>query len=207
MRRFLALAAVLALAACQPAANTAASNTVADTQLTSPPDSGGAANAAAGSAAGPARQATPPITNPRIYLTEVYARLTREGGWAPPEDMFTPHLQARMADAIRDSNAAGEPGRLDFSPWINGQDAIITQVQISEQPVDQNANRRIVTVRFDNQGQRSTLHFYWERVGDAWLIDNIDSTEGEVQWDLATILKYGWPERTASQATPPQPVG
>ena len=83
--------------------------------------------------------------------------------------------------------SAGEIGRLDFDPWINGQDWTLSGVEVSEAPRE--GDRRIVIARFSNSGTHNVIRFELVEEGGRWLIDDMASTPPDGEgWRLREIL-------------------
>ncbi|WGM38302.1 hypothetical protein [Caulobacter sp. NIBR1757] len=150
--------------------------------------------------AGPASAATR-IDDPKAFIAKAYADLSKgqtESGAGdeavdPPDDIYTPALKKAFDDEDRD--AAGDLGRLDFFFWVNGQDWRLSEVEVSERSVWRRPDRRVVAVSFRNFDQDNSLLFYFQKAGDRWLIDDVESldvVEGEdgYAWVLSLILKY-----------------
>jgi hypothetical protein len=142
-------------------------------------------------AAGAPVSAATVIADPAVFVRQVYDRLARGVSEAPPDDIYSPRLQALWADEARD--AAGEVGRIDFLFWINGQDGTVSHVRIRTAPVEGRADRQIVSVRFRNGARPEALDFYFERLDGAWRLDDVVSLARSDPWTLSVILKYGWP--------------
>lgn len=140
---------------------------------------------------GPACAATV-ITDPAVFVRQVYARLAKGGDYSPPDDIYSARLQALWDDEAHD--AGGEVGRVDFLFWINGQDGRPSQVRVGVRSVEGRADRRIVAVTFRNGSKRQRLQFYFERLRDAWRLDDVVSLAPDDAWTLSLILKYGWME-------------
>lgn len=154
-------------------------------------------------ASGPAAAATR-IEDPKAFITRVYAGLMKgqtdtganlDESVDPPDDIYTPALAKAFAEEKRDSD--GELGRLDFFFWVNGQDWKLKDVEVTERSVWKRPDRRVVAVGFVNFDQENNLLFYFQKVGDRWLIDDVESVdmsdgagaEGSA-WVLSLILKY-----------------
>lgn len=149
------------------------------------------APALAGPAAAAHKPAATVIRNPKAFVQQVYARLIKGGDYQPPEDIYTPRLNALWASMDRD--ARGEVPRVDFLFWINGQDGDITDVQVTDAPVEQRpqGDRTIVVARFRNSGAPQELHFYFERTAAGWKLDDAECVTATSPWTLSVILKYG----------------
>ena len=100
-------------------------------------------------------------------------------------------LNALYEQDAKESEAAGEVGRLDFDPLINGQDYDITDLEIGD--ADIRGDQAGVLVSFANMGTRSKMFILLAREGDRWLIDDVQSSEGEVTYSLHDILSAPYP--------------
>lgn len=133
--------------------------------------------------------ATPSISNPKTFVAEVYRRLATEQLYSPPKDIYTRHLASLWEEMERDAN--GEAGRVDFLFWVNAQDWELKNVVVSAVPVFGRKDRQIITAKFLNAGKRQEIRFYFEKVGNNWLLDDARSA-GKNGWTLSVILKYGF---------------
>ena len=129
---------------------------------------------------------------PPVYVATAYDKLANNGGFNPPDSLYTPRLRALQALDRRE--AGGEVGRVDFFPWTNSQDGTLSDLSIASAFVDGREDRMIVTVNFKNEGRPERVHFYWIKSGGKWLIDDISSDLGE-PWTLSLVYKYGWAMR------------
>jgi hypothetical protein len=126
---------------------------------------------------------------PEVYVASVYDRLSKDQDFDAPEALYTPRLQALWKDMQTD--AGDEVGRVDFFFWTNSQDWKLSGFSFIGQPVEQNANRKIVTARFRNMDRKEVIAFYWEKIDGRWRLDDVQSL-GEDSWTLSVVLKYGW---------------
>lgn len=126
---------------------------------------------------------------PPVYVATVYDRLARGENVEPPDALYTPRLQALWADMQKD--AGGEVGRVDFFPWTNSQDWMLSDLSLTSEVVDGREDRMIVTAKFKNDGQPQVIRSYWEKSGGRWRLDDMQSL-GKEAWTLSVILKYGW---------------
>lgn len=67
--------------------------------------------------------------------------------------------------------AKGEVGRLDFDPFVNGQDWEVAGLHITV--AEQGAGRATGTVSFSNAGQRTVVRHTLVRTSDGWRVDDI----------------------------------
>lgn len=111
---------------------------------------------------------------------------------------YSKRLRDLFALADREGNA-DEVGRLDMDIYTGAQDGELKDIKVAAADVaDAAPPRRIVTARFVNFDQPTVMHFYFERQGDRWFLDDIASEaspgpQGAPAWMLSNILKYGWP--------------
>jgi len=133
------------------------------------------------------------VTDPRAWVASVYARHNepeRQGD--PAEHVYSERLRALFALERRE--AGEELGRLDFDYWSSSQDDSINSVRVTEEEVFQAPDRKVVIANFRNYDQPVTHHFYFERVGGRWFLDDvrhIGGGENDGGWTLSVILKYG----------------
>jgi hypothetical protein len=132
------------------------------------------------------------IRDPRAFVAGIYARLGKNFDFDPPGDIYTPRLSALWTGMEHD--AGDEVGRVDFMFWANAQDGEITDVTVTQVPVEGRPlkDRVIVIARFKNMGQVEELHFYFERAKAGWKLDDVESVTPDNTWTLSVLLKYGW---------------
>ena len=99
-------------------------------------------------------------------------------------------------------DASGHPfDRMDFSWVVNGQDAVITDMEITavdvpirdygDRVVDQ-FPRQIVTASFKNFGDPTVIRYYWVQQRNGWKLDNATGRgEDGMTWTLSLLLEYG----------------
>ncbi len=98
-------------------------------------------------------------------------------------------LQSAGLNALfaKDRVEAGDGiGRIDFDPYVNGQDFELTQLHVAE-PV-YIAGRAVVAVGFANFGQPRDMGFVLVREGDSWKIDDMWAAEADNPYNLKDIL-------------------
>jgi hypothetical protein len=159
-----------ALAACGQAESPAANRT-AD-----------AAPLSAGRNAATEREAQ---ADPVAFVRAIYSDYENGDDIPDVADRYSRGLRGLIERDRRE--AAGEIGRLDFDPWINGQDWEISDVAVSESPRE--GARRIVVARFNNSGIATTIRFELVEENGRWLIDDIVRQAGPGEgWRLREIL-------------------
>ena len=98
-------------------------------------------------------------------------------------------LQSAGLNALfeKDREEAGDGiGRIDFDPYVNGQDFELTQLHVAE-PVYV-AGRAVVAVGFANFGQPRDMGFILVKEGEDWKIDDMWAAEAEHPYNLKDIL-------------------
>ncbi|MEI9994718.1 MAG: hypothetical protein WDM91_09005 [Rhizomicrobium sp.] len=134
-----------------------------------------------------AHAAATKIADPVVFVRSVYA--TTVGRHPEPDDIYTPRLDALFK--LEQKEAGDGVGRLDFDFWMNGQDGTITGAAISKIDVEEAAGRVIVVAKFKNEKTPNEIHFYFEKIGGGWKLDDVRSVMND-PWVLSLILKYGW---------------
>jgi len=87
----------------------------------------------------------------------------------------------------KDREEAGDGiGRIDFDPYVNGQDFQLTDLVVAE-PVYV-AGRAIVAVSFANFEQPRDMGYLLVQEGEAWKIDDMWAAAAEHPYDLKDIL-------------------
>lgn len=132
-----------------------------------------------------------PIADPVAYVKKNYQLLAADKYHPDDPSTFTPRLKALFD--LEKKDAGGEVGRLDFDYWINGQDGKVANVSVKGVPVEGAArDREVVIATFKSLSTPEEIHFYFEKAGGRWLLDDVRSLKGEEPWTLSLILKYGW---------------
>jgi hypothetical protein len=108
----------------------------------------------------------------------------------PPE--ATPLRSARLNQLFaKDAEEAkGEIGRIDFDPFVNGQDYQLTKLEIAEPYYV--AGKAVVRVTFENMGYPNELGFLLIEE-DGWKIDDVWNGEEESGYDLLDMLQAPLP--------------
>jgi hypothetical protein len=132
--------------------------------------------------------ATPPITNPVNFVTEVYQHFvkaqTDHYDYSAPEDIYTVRLKKLIQDDVK--RAKGEVGCLDFDFWVNGQDWTITKLSVTSGPAGK--DQWTVVAKFRNLGDPEEIHFDFRRIEQRWLLDDVHSVT-DPRWTLSEILR------------------
>ncbi len=130
------------------------------------------------------------FADPRSVIQAVYARYYVEenppaDGDIPMEDLQTAELNELFR---KDSEEAGEDmGRLDFDPYVFGQDYEVTDLTVGEPSYED--DKATIVVEFKNYGEKRKIHYRLLKVGDSWKIDDLWQSEGESPYRLREILE------------------
>lgn len=106
-----------------------------------------------------------------------------------PDGDFVRSLQSARLNALFDADAveAGdEIGRIDFDPYINGQDYDISGLTIH--PAYLAGGRAVVNVTFANFGTPQDLGILLVKEGAAWKVDDVWTTGADYSYDLLDLL-------------------
>ena len=83
--------------------------------------------------------------------------------------------------------ADGEVGRLDFDPFIDGQDYEIKDLVIGEPAIAGDA--ATVPVSFSNFGMAEKLQFSLVKEADGWKVDDVVSSNADFPYSLKALLE------------------
>ncbi len=131
------------------------------------------------------------VENPLELVRATYRQYESDAGTpAFPEHAYSERLLALIERDRRE--AAGGVGRLGFDYWIVGQDYRMTELEVEDEAVLADGNRRVIRASFRNMGTRGTNRFDFVRVGGRWFIDEIRNerrpdAEGS-GWVLSELL-------------------
>ena len=110
---------------------------------------------------------------------------------------YSPRLRELFAIQQRE-HGVDEVGRLSMNIFTGTQDGDVEGIQIEQADVDYAVPpRRIVTATFTILDRPAKMHFYFEKIGERWFLDDIASAgfgppDEFPAWTLSTVLKYGW---------------
>lgn len=128
-------------------------------------------------------------TDPKALLEALYA------GYMPPNDLppdETP-LQSERLNGLFEKDqqeANGEIGRIDFGPYINGQDYQVSELVIGEPYIA--GGKAVVKVTFRNFDTPQELGFLLVDE-DGWKIDDVWGGSADYSYDLLDILQSPLP--------------
>lgn len=129
------------------------------------------------------------FTDPKSLLEALYA------GYMPPND-YPPDespLQSERLNGLFEKDqqeANGDIGRIDFGPYINGQDYDLKNLVIGEPYTA--GGKAVVKVTFENFDTPQELGFLLVDE-DGWKIDDVWGGSADYRYDLLDILQSPLP--------------
>ncbi|NGP17421.1 hypothetical protein [Devosia aurantiaca] len=135
-----------------------------------------------------------PADSPRALLDAIYQPL-QSGEVVNLEEHYSDHLQALIANnlelnAVDVTGAAIDPeapGIVEFNPFLNGTDASLVNLSVTE-PVVQGQSA-VALVSFDTASVPTTLSISMINDG-AWKIDDVASVGAGEKWLYSWLLQY-----------------
>jgi hypothetical protein len=94
-------------------------------------------------------------------------------------------LNALFAKDLKEAD--GEIGRIDFDPYIDGQDYQVTDLKLGDAAVTGDTAK--VEVTFKNFGKGEDLMFTLVKEADGWKVDNVVSSDKDYPYDLKAIME------------------
>ena len=132
--------------------------------------------------------------NPKELVTAFYAPYLLEDFDAfieakKNEDSFySEGLLALYEQDRADMERVGGIARIDFDPWINGQDFALTDLFIGDGELTSDTTAT-VPVDFKNMGTENNSWVYVVKEADGWKIDDIENFDREYPYRLRAILE------------------
>ena len=129
-------------------------------------------------------------SDPKALVEALYA------GYLPPNE-FPPDITALQSKRLNDlydadaKEANGDIGRVDFDPFINGQDYDVSKVDIGEPLVA--AGKALVKVTVVNFGEADEFGVLLVKEGAAWKVDDVWHEGEDYNYDLLDILQAPMP--------------
>lgn len=130
------------------------------------------------------------MSDPRAVVEALYS------SYQPPHE-FPADMRALRSKRLNDlfeadaQEADGEIGRIDFDPFINGQDYDVSKVEVSEPAYA--AGKALVRVNVVNFGQPDEFGVLLVKEADGWKIDDVWNDDAEYSYDLLDILQAPLP--------------
>ncbi len=127
------------------------------------------------------------LEDPEAFVRGVYASYSAGKVVGLPREALSPELHRLLARDERD--ARGGVGRLDFDPWVNGQDFELRGVELIGNA--QSVNRYRVAVSFENMGERNVNRVDFEKRRGKWYLADIRNEQPGSRtggWVLSKLL-------------------
>ncbi len=135
-----------------------------------------------------------PADSPRALLDSIYQPLQagqqinlEEHYSAHLQDLVVYNLQSNIEDRRGIKIDPQAPGIVEFNPFLNGSDAPVANLAVSE-PVVQ-GDTAVALVSFDSSGVSTILTISMVNDGD-WKIDDIASLGGGENWLYSWLLQF-----------------
>ena len=132
-----------------------------------------------------------PFADPLDVLAALYAGydVADSAPAIPQRELQSDRLNALIE---KDANeASGQSGRIQFDPYVNGQDFDITDVELREPYYA--GGRAMVHVQLRNFGAPQNLGFMLVNENGGWKIDNVWGVAEDHGYDLLDILQQPMP--------------
>ena len=131
----------------------------------------------------------PVFDTPRALLEALYAPYGQGDSfdWTVWDE--TQFRSAHLNELIRkDAIEAGDQmGRLDFDPYINGQDYQVTDLVIGDARID--GDKATEEVTFRNFDRPQAMTFTLVKEADGWKIDDMVSADKDFPYSLKAIME------------------
>lgn len=135
------------------------------------------------------------FADPRLVAEALYTPYVEQGfNWRrwDQSQLLSAGLNTLYERDAADSEARQEVGRLDFDPFINGQDFDVTDLSFGEAQVNGAAAQ--VTASFANFGQQQTVTLHLVEEEGRWKVDDAVNDSTEYPYGLREILEAPLPE-------------
>lgn len=130
-----------------------------------------------------------PYDSPKALLEALYAGYLLPNEFPPDQSP----LQSERLNALFEGDrkeADGDIGRIDFDPYVNGQDYQITDLVIGEPLIA--GGKAAVKVTFANMGTPQELGYLLVEE-DGWKVDDVWYAGTDFSYDLLDILQAPLP--------------
>lgn len=128
-------------------------------------------------------------SDPRAVIEALYDGYGSAYDYPPDQSpLFSERLNGLYEVDAKEAN--GEIGRIDFDPFINGQDYQLTALKIDEPYVA--GGKAVVRVSFENMGTPNEVGILLVKDSAGWKIDDVWNG-GEYSYDLLDILQAPLP--------------
>jgi hypothetical protein len=122
--------------------------------------------------------------DPVAFVQAIYRDYQRDKPTAWPDRAYSPRLQ-KVIDDDKKNTPAGDAGKIDWDPFIAGQDWKIEGLSVTL--VSRNGDTAVVEARFRNLGSPVDLRYSLVRGGGRWLIDDLENLV-KPRWTMSKIL-------------------
>lgn len=126
---------------------------------------------------------------PRALLEALYAPYAQGDSYEWVDWDETQFRSAELNGLFENDarEADGEVGRLDFDPYIDGQDYQLSDLSIGAPQIA--GDTATVEVSFSNFDHPETLSFALVREADGWKVDDVISADTDFPYSLKAILE------------------
>ncbi|HEY9012279.1 MAG TPA: DUF3828 domain-containing protein [Devosia sp.] len=104
------------------------------------------------------------------------------------DSFFSEGLLALYEQDRADAERLGGIARMDFDPWINGQDFDLTDLVVGDGERTGDA-AATVPVSFRNSGSQNNVLVYVVQEANGWKIDDVENVDPEYSYRLRAILE------------------
>lgn len=104
------------------------------------------------------------------------------------DSFYSEGLKALYAQDAADAERIGGIARIDFDPWINGQDFEVTDLFIGDGELTSDTTAT-VPVDYKNFGKENNTWVYVVKEADGWKIDDMENFDPEYPYHLREILE------------------
>jgi hypothetical protein len=134
-------------------------------------------------AAAPATYDTPKALMEAVYAP--YLKTDFDWGSIDEAQFRSKALNALFEKDQKEAN--GEVGRIDFDPYVDGQDYELTSLTIGAPTIT--GDKATIEVKFKNMDMEEDMVFALVKEGGGWKIDDVSSKGGADPYDLLDIMK------------------
>jgi hypothetical protein len=124
---------------------------------------------------------------PEALLKALYAPYgQKDFDWSTFDETKYRSNELNVLFAKDEKEADGEVGRLDFDPYVDGQDYQLTDMKFGAPTIT--GDKAVVHVMFKNMGDAEDLTFTFVKEADGWKIDDVSSKKTGDEYDLKAIM-------------------
>lgn len=130
------------------------------------------------------------FSDPKAVIEALYAGYGPAYDYPPDQSpLFSERLNGLYAADAKEAD--GEIGRIDFDPFVNGQDYQLGKLEIGEPYLA--GGKAVVRVSFENMGTPNELGILLVKEGSGWKIDDVWNGGDDYSYDLLDILQAPLP--------------